>query len=56
MGVVMFVGQGLFPISSAIAGAVAGWDLLMMLAIGGSLAVITALVGLSVRSFRRMGY
>ena len=56
MSVVMFVGQGLFPVSSAVAGAIAGWDLLFMLALGGGLAILVALVGLSIRSFRRLGY
>ena len=40
MSVVMFVGQGLFPVSSAAAGAVAGWDLVVMLAVGGALALL----------------
>ena len=56
MSVVMFVGQGLFPVSSAIAGVLAGWDLLLMLTIGGGMAIVTALLGLSIRPLRRLGY
>jgi len=56
MSVVMFVGQGLFPISSAAAGAIAGWDLLFMLMFGDGLAMLMALVGLSFRLVRRLGF
>jgi len=56
MSVVMFVGQGLFPFSSAIAGAIAAWDLLFMLVLGGGAAVVVALLGLSLRPLRRLGY
>ena len=56
MSVVMFVGQGLFPVSSAVAGAIAGYDLLFMLALGGGLAIVIGLIGFSLRSFRRLGY
>jgi MFS family permease len=56
MSVVMFVGQGLFPVSSAIAGAVAGWDLLFMLVVGGGLAITVSVLGLCIRPVRRMGY
>ena len=56
MSVVMFVGQGLFPVSCAAAGAVAAWDLLWMLALGGALAVLTAMIGLGLRPIRRLGY
>jgi len=53
---VMFVGQGLFPISSAAAGAIAGWNLLFMLMLGGVLAMVLALAGLSIRPVRRLGF
>ncbi len=56
MSVVMFVGQGLFPVSSAIAGALAAWDLLFMLVLGGGTAVVVALIGLTLRPLRRLGY
>lgn len=56
MSVMMFVGQGLFPVSSAIAGAIAAWDLLFMLVLGGGAAVVVALLGLSLRPLRRLGY
>ena len=56
MSVVMFVGQGLFPVSSAAAGAIAGWDLIFMLLLGGSLAMAVALFGLLLRPVRRLGF
>ena len=56
MSVVMFVGQGLFPVSSAIAGALAAWDLVLMLVVGGGLAVVVALIGLTLRPIRRLGF
>lgn len=56
MSAVMFVGQGLFPISSAAAGAIAGWNLLFMLMLGGVLAMVLALAGLSIRPVRRLGF
>jgi MFS family permease len=56
MSVVMFVGQGLFPVSSAIAGAIAGWDLMFMLMFGGTLAISVSLLGLGFRQVRRLGF
>jgi MFS family permease len=56
MSVVMFANQGFFPISSALAGAVAGWDLISMLLIGGGLGIALALVGVASRTVRRLGY
>jgi MFS family permease len=56
MSVVMFVGQGLFPISAAAAGAIAGWDLLFMLMLGGTLAIAMSLFGLAIRQVRRLGF
>ena len=56
MSVVMFVGQGLFPISSAAAGAIAGWDLILMLVLGGSLAMAVSLLGFASRQVRRLGF
>jgi MFS family permease len=56
MSVVMFVSQGLFPISAAAAGAMAGRDLLLMLMLGGALAVATSLIGFSFRQVRRLGF
>ena len=56
MSVVMFVGQGLFPVSAAVAGWIAGWDLLFMLMLGGGLAMSVALVGFCFRQVRRLGF
>ena len=56
MSVVMFCGQGMFPISSALAGLAAGIDLGMMLLVSGSLMIFVAAVGLLVRPLRRLGY
>ena len=56
MAVVMFANQGLFPVSSAAAGALAKWDLLMMLAIGGAAALLVALSGLLIGQVRRLGF
>jgi MFS family permease len=56
MSVVMFVGQGLFPVSAAAAGAIAGWDLLFMLMLGGTLAIAMSLFGFAFRQVRRLGF
>jgi hypothetical protein len=56
MSVVMFVGQGLFPVSAALAGALAGWNLVATLLIGGSLALVVSVVGLLLRPVRRLGF
>ncbi len=56
MSVVMFVGQGLFPISAAAAGVIAGWDLLFMLMLGGTLAIAVSLFGFAFRQVRRLGF
>lgn len=56
MSVVMFVGQGLFPVSAAAAGVIAGWDLLFMLMLGGTLAIIVSLIGFAFRQVRRLGF
>ena len=56
MSVVMLFGQGLFPLSSAVAGAAAGWDLLMMLGVAGVIMLSTTLVGFAFPVIRRMGY
>ncbi len=56
MSVIMLFGQGLFPVSSAIAGVVAGWDLLFMFLAAGLIMMICTLLGLAIRPVRRMGY
>ena len=55
MSVIMLFGQGLFPVSSAIAGAVAGWDLLFMFGATGLIMIACTLLGLAIRPVRRMG-
>ncbi len=56
MAVVMFSTQGLFPVSSAAAGALARWDLAAMLLIGGIAALLVALSGLMITKVRRLGF
>ena len=56
MSVIMFFGQGLFPLSSAIAAIVAGWDLMFMLLAAGLIMMASTLIGLAIRPVRRMGY
>ncbi len=56
MSVVMFFSQGMFPISSALAGVAAGIDLGVMLLVSGSLMIFVAVVGLLFRPLRRLGY
>ncbi len=56
MSVIMLFGQGLFPVSSAIAGVVAGWDLLFMFLAAGLIMMACTLLGLAIRPVRRMGH
>ena len=56
MSVIMLAGQGLFPVSAAAAGAIAAWDLIVMMTAAGGCMFIITLLGLSSRSIRRMGY
>ena len=56
MAVVMFASQGLFPVSSAAAGALARWDLIAMLLIGGLAALLVSLSGLTSSRVRRLGF
>ena len=56
MSVIMLASQGLFPISAAGAGMLAGYDVLGMLLAAGVLMVAVSLAGLGWRTVRRMGY
>ena len=56
MAVVMFASQGLFPVSSAAAGALARWDLIAMLIVGGLTALLVSLSGLMFVKVRRLGF
>ncbi len=56
MSVIMLASQGLFPISAAAAGVLAGWDVLYMLMGTGLFMIGIAVVGVWFRPVRRMGY
>jgi MFS family permease len=56
MSVIMLASQGLFPISAAVAGVLAQWNLMLMLAGTGGVMLLVTLVGLCSRSIRRMGF
>jgi len=56
MSVIMLASQGLFPISAAIAGVLAGWNLTLMLFGAGAVMLVIAAIGLSFGVVRRMGY
>ena len=56
MSVVMLAGQGLFPISAAAAGVLAGIDVLLMLRVGGGLLVLIVVLFLLVPAVRRTGH
>ena len=54
--VIMFFNMGLAPVSSAVAGWIARWDLLALLMGGGVLLLVISIVGGLIRPVRRMGY
>lgn len=56
MSVIMMAGQGLFPISAAAAGALAGWDLIGMLLGAGWVMIGVTLIGLAIPAARRLGH
>ena len=56
MSVIMLASQGLFPISAAADGVLAGWDLRLLLGAAGSLMLIISLIGACIGPIRRMGY
>lgn len=56
MSVIMLASQGLFPISAAVAGAVAGWSIMGMLSAAGWIMVGVVLFGLLLPSVRNMGH
>jgi hypothetical protein len=56
MSVIMLSHQGLFPISAAAAGVLAGKDVLFMLMGAGLIMMVLTFVGLAIRPVRRMGY
>lgn len=56
MSVIMMASQGLFPISAAAAGALAGWDVTGMLLGAGCVMVGITALGLLVPTVRRMGH
>ena len=56
MSVIMLASQGLFPISAAVAGVVAGWNLQIMLIGSGLVMLAVAAVGFASRTIRRMGF
>lgn len=56
MSVIMLASQGLFPLSAAAAGVVAGWDALAMLMGAGVLMMAITVLGMSFRPVRRMGH
>ncbi len=56
MSVIMMASQGLFPISAAAAGALAGWNLSGMLLGAGWLMIGITLLGVMVPEIRRMGH
>ncbi len=56
MSVIMLASQGLFPISAAAAGALAGWTITGMLTLAGWVMIGITLSGLLLPGVRRMGY
>jgi Na+/melibiose symporter-like transporter len=56
MSVLMFVNQGFFPISSALAGAAASVDLAGMLLVSGVTMMVVAAAGVLSRTFRTLGH
>lgn len=54
--VIQLASQGLFPISAAVAGALAEWDLTRMLFGAGMIMVGVTLLGVSSQTVRRMGH
>lgn len=56
MSVVMLASQGLFPISAAVAGALAGWSIVAMLTAAGWIMIAITLSGLLLPSLRNMGH
>jgi MFS family permease len=55
MSVLIFFNLGLFPLSSAVAGAVAEIDLRMMIGSAGALLILVALAGMTLPGVRRLG-
>jgi hypothetical protein len=55
MSVLMFVNQGFFPISSALAGAAASVNLAGMLLVSGVTMMVVAAAGVLSRAFRTLG-
>ena len=56
MSVIMMASQGLFPISAAVAGVLAGWNLTWMLLGAGSVMVAITFLGMASRTVRRLGH
>lgn len=56
MSVIMLASQGLFPVSAAVAGAMAGWTITGMLTAAGWIMITITLSGLAFPSVRRMGH
>ena len=56
MSVIMMASQGLFPISAAIAGALAEWNLALMLLGTGTVMLAVTLLGLCSQTIRRLGH
>ncbi len=56
MSVIMLASQGLFPISAAVAGAMAGWTITGMLTAAGWVMIAITLSGLLLPGVRRMGH
>ena len=56
MSVIMMASQGLFPISAAVAGVLAGWNLTWMLLGAGSVMVGITFLGMASRTVRRLGH
>jgi len=56
MSVIMLASQGLFPVSAAVAGALAGWTVTGMLAAAGWIMIAITLTGVLLPGVRRMGY
>ncbi|MEQ8859483.1 MAG: MFS transporter [Pseudomonadales bacterium] len=55
MSVLIFFNLGLFPLSSAVAGAAAEVDLRMMIGSAGALLILVALAGMALPGVRRLG-
>ncbi len=56
MSVIMMATQGLFPVSAAAAGALAGWDVVGMLRVAGLLMIGITVLGLLIPVARRLGH